>query len=75
MTKQEKYECKKYIKRAKRWYKRFGRGHGAIAFVQTDYNVISELEVAIRYLITKGYHFNLNYGTNKFFRTCLINIQ
>ena len=75
MTQEEKRECKNYIIRAKRWYKKFGRHDGAVAFVKTRYNVISTLEIAIRYMVTKGYHFNLSYGTSRFFRTCYISIE
>ena len=75
MTKEEKRRCKNDIIKAKRWYKMFGRNHGAVAFVQSEYNIISTLEIAIRHLIIKGYRFNLSYGTSKFFRTCYINIE
>ena len=75
MTNEEKRECKKYIIEAKRWYKQFGRNHGAVAFVESGYNVISTLEIAIRYLVTKGYHFSLSYGTSRLFRDCYISIS
>ena len=75
MTKEEKRKCKNDITVAKRWYKRLGRNQGIIAFVQSEYNIISTLEIAIRYLIMKGYHFNLSYGTSKFFRICYISIE
>ena len=75
MTQEEKRECKKYIIKAKQWYKQFGRNHGAVAFVESGYNVISTLEIAIRYLVTKGYHFNFSYGTNRVFRDCYISIS
>lgn len=75
MTQEKKRECKKYIKKAKRWYKKFGRHQGAVAFVKTQYNVISTMEIAVRYLMTKGYHFNLSYGTGRTFRNCYIHIE
>ena len=75
MTQEEKRECKKYIIKAKQWYKTFGRNYGSVAFVQSKYNVISTLEIAIRWLITKGYCFNLGYGTSRLFRTCYISIE
>lgn len=75
MTKEEKYKCKDDIRKAKRWYKQFGRNSGAVAFVQTKYNVVSTLEIAVRYLMTKGFYFNLGYGTSKSFRTCYVSIN
>jgi ribulose bisphosphate carboxylase small subunit len=75
MTKEKKIECKNCIKKAKEWYKSFGRKSGPVSFIQTNNNTISEMEIAVRYLIKQGYHFTINHGTNNFFRTCYINID
>jgi hypothetical protein len=75
MAQEKRRAVKRYIRQAKKWLKHYGRHHGSCAWVQTECGTISNLELAVRYLIIHGYPFKMYYGTSSTFRTCGISID